>query len=171
MRPGGASGGGAGAAVADLCRVSPQLLLDRGHVGQSSPVVQPYPAIGQPADVPKPNTAAGDHGGPFPTALLAAQYGTADHTLAVAVFNGTYVLIAIFFNVLWHHAVRAGLLDPATQESADVISRQYAKGPVASLASFALGWVSVPASLILNIGLALFFVIPPRTRSGRRVGS
>ena len=108
---------------------------------------------------------------PFPTALLAAQYGTADRTVAAAVFNGTYVLITIFFNVLWHHAVRAGLLDPATQESADSISRQYAKGPVASLASFALGWVSVPASLILNIGLAVFFVIPPRTRSGRRVGS
>src|SRR5258708_35317974 len=48
---------------------------------------------------------------PFPTALLAAHYGTVDRTVAAAVFNGTYVLLAVFFNVLWLHVVRAGLLD------------------------------------------------------------
>jgi uncharacterized membrane protein len=37
---------------------------------------------------------------PFPTALLAAHYGTADRTVAAAVFNGTYVVLAVFFNVL-----------------------------------------------------------------------
>jgi uncharacterized membrane protein len=105
---------------------------------------------------------------PFPTALLAAHYGTADRTVAAAVFNST---LAVFFNVLWHHAVRAGLLDAATHESADSISRQYAVGPVAYLVCLGLSWVSVPASLILNIGLAIFFAIPPRTSSGRRVGS
>jgi uncharacterized membrane protein len=109
---------------------------------------------------------------PFPTALLAAHYGTTtDRTVAAAVFNGTYVLLAVSFNMLWHHAVRAGLLDDATQESADGISRQYAVGPIAYLLCFGLTWVSVPASLILNIGLAIFFAIPPRTSSGRRVGS
>jgi uncharacterized membrane protein len=104
---------------------------------------------------------------PFPTALLAAHYGTADRTMAAAVFNGTYVALAVFFNVLWHHAVRAGLLDAATQESADGISRQYAVGPIAYLVCFGLTWVSVPASLILNIALAVFFAIPARTASGR----
>jgi uncharacterized membrane protein len=107
---------------------------------------------------------------PFPTALLAAHYGTADKTVAAAVFNGTYVVLAIFFNVLWHHVVRAGLLDAATQESADAVSRQYAVGPISYLVCLGLTWVSVPASLILNIGLAIFFAIPPRAQSGRRVG-
>src|SRR5713226_4774978 len=107
---------------------------------------------------------------PFPTALLAAHYGTADRTVAAAVFNGTYVVLAIFFNVLWHHAVRSGLLDAATQESAAAISRQYAVGPIAYLLCLGLTWVSVPASLILNIALAIFFAIPPRTQSGRRSG-
>jgi uncharacterized membrane protein len=59
---------------------------------------------------------------PFPT----AHYDLGDRTVAVAVFNGTYFMIAIFFNVLWRHAVRGGLLDSATQESAASISRQYA---------------------------------------------
>jgi len=103
---------------------------------------------------------------PFPTALLAAHYGTVDRTIAAVVFNGTYVVLAILFNVLWHHAVRAGLLDAATHESADSISRQYAVGPIAYVICLALTWVSVPASLILNIALAVFFAMPPRTQPG-----
>jgi uncharacterized membrane protein len=99
---------------------------------------------------------------PFPTALLAAHYAQADRTTSAAVFNGTYFVIAIFFNVLWHQAVRGGLLDSATRESADSISRQYAVGPISYLICFGLTWISVPASLALNMGLAIFFAIPPR---------
>jgi hypothetical protein len=77
-------------------------------------------------------------------------------------------VIAIFFNVLWHHAVRGGLLDSATREAADSISRQYAVGPVSYLVCFGLTWVSVPASLLANIALAVFFALPPRTNSVKR---
>ena len=104
---------------------------------------------------------------PFPTALVAAHYNAADRTTATAVFNGTYFAIAIFFNVLWHHAVRGGLLDAGTQESAASISRQYAVGPVAYLACLGLTWVSVPWSLALNVALAVFFAIPARVAVGK----
>jgi len=106
---------------------------------------------------------------PFPTALLATHYlSSADSVVAAAVFNGTYLVIAIFFNVLWHHAVKSGLLDAATLESADSISRQYAIGPIAYLICLALTWISVPASIGLNVVLAVFFAIPPKTqRNGR----
>lgn len=97
---------------------------------------------------------------PFPTALLAAHYYTPDRTVAAAVFNGTYVFIAIFFNVLWFHAVKGNLLDPETAESASSISKQYAVGPVSYLICFALTWVSIPASLALNVALAVFFALP-----------
>src|SRR5262249_40107493 len=90
---------------------------------------------------------------PFPTALIPAYYYAPGKTLAAAVFNGTYVLIAIFFNILWRHIVTSGLLDPATQQSAEAISRQYVFGPISYLVCFALTWVSVPASLIMNIAL------------------
>jgi len=99
---------------------------------------------------------------PFPTALLAAHYNAADRTIATAVFNGTYFIIAIFFNVLWHHAVRAGLLDSESVESAAAISTQYGMGPTAYLLCLLLTWISAPASLLVNIGLALFFALPPR---------
>lgn len=102
---------------------------------------------------------------PFPTALLAAHLRGADARTAAAVFNGTYVLIAIFFNVLWHHAVDCGLLDSTTMESAHSISRQYAIGPIAYLACFGLTWVSVTLSLALNILLAVFFALPARVRN------
>ena len=99
---------------------------------------------------------------PFPTALLAAHLRGEDARTAAAVFNGTYVLIAIFFNVLWHHAVNGGLLDSGTMESARSISRQYAVGPIAYLVCFGLTWVSVPLSLAINVILAVFFAIPAR---------
>lgn len=97
---------------------------------------------------------------PFPTALLASHYMTPDRTIATAVFNGTYVGIAVFFNVLWFHAVKRELLDPQTLQSADFISRRYGIGPVSYLICFALTWVSVPGSLALNIALAVFFALP-----------
>lgn len=100
---------------------------------------------------------------PFPTALLAAHYSTPSRTIAAAVFNGTYVFIAIFFNVLWFHAVKADLLKSETPESAGWISRRYGIGPLSYLICFALSWVSVPASLALNIGLAFYYAMPPRS--------
>jgi len=107
---------------------------------------------------------------PFPTALLAAHYYTGGKTISAAIFNGTYVLIAVFFNILWHHVVRRGLLDSATHNSADAISKQYAVGPISYLICFGLTWVSVPASLLLNIALAVFFAVPPRTDTQKNAG-
>lgn len=98
---------------------------------------------------------------PFPTALLSAHYETPDRTIAAAVFNGTYVLIGVFFNVLWFHAVKSGLLDPETLESAALISRNSAFGPVWYLLCLGLTWISVPASLALNVALAIFYALPP----------
>ena len=97
---------------------------------------------------------------PFPTALLAAHYYAPDRTVAAAVFNGTYVFIAIAFNVLWFHAVKAGLLSPEATESARSISKQYIVGQVLYPACFVLTWVSVSASLALNVALAIFFALP-----------
>lgn len=100
---------------------------------------------------------------PFPTALLANRYFTpGDRIIAAAVFNGTYVVIAVFFNVLWHHAVTSNLLDVTTFESARSISKQYALGPLSYLICFGLTWISIPASLTGNAILAIFFAIPPK---------
>lgn len=105
---------------------------------------------------------------PFPTSLLATHYITPNRAAAAAVFNGIYVFIAISFNILWFHAVKASLLDPEALTSAGSISRRYGVGPVSYLICFGLTWVSVPASLALNVGLAIFYALPPQRLPKRR---
>jgi uncharacterized membrane protein len=108
---------------------------------------------------------------PFPTAVLAAHLGQRDQRAALMLYNGTYVFIAISFNVLWRHAVsknRHLLGGDVSVEAVDHITRQYAFGPVLYLICFVLAWVSVPASLLLNAALAGFFALPPRVVRSKR---
>jgi uncharacterized membrane protein len=101
---------------------------------------------------------------PFPTAVLAMHMGRPDQRTAVILFNATYVFIAVFFNVLWRYAAssKRGLLAPDVDTaSVASITRQYAFGPILYLVCLGLAWVSVPASLLMNIGLACFFALPP----------
>lgn len=101
---------------------------------------------------------------PFPTAVLAIHLqSTGAHTAAV-LYNGSYLVIALFFNLLWRYAVSRNLLDRTTQASADAISKQYVVGPLLYLVCFGLVWISIGLSLALNAALAIFFAIPPRPR-------
>jgi TMEM175 potassium channel family protein len=100
---------------------------------------------------------------PFPTAVLAQYLGKADEKVATMLYNGTYVVVAIFFNVLWRYAAGRRRLLGETVDVAEVnrISRQYAYGPLLYLACFALAYINVTASLALNVALAIFFALPP----------
>jgi uncharacterized membrane protein len=99
---------------------------------------------------------------PYPTAVLAQHLGQADQRTAALFYNGTYFVIAIFFNVLWGYANSAHLLPAeADQTTARKISRQFALGPGSYLICLALTWVSVPLSLAVNLGLAIFYALPP----------
>ena len=59
---------------------------------------------------------------PFPTAVLASHLGGADARTAALLYNGTYLVIAIFFNLLWRHAVSRKLLDEAYSGESDTSS-------------------------------------------------
>ena len=67
--------------------------------------------------------------------------------------------------MLWFHVVKRDLLDPETLESANSISRRYGLGPISYLVCFALSWINVPLRLALNIGLAVFYALPPDATS------
>ena len=103
---------------------------------------------------------------PFPTAVLAIHLRGPGARTAAALFNGTYVVIAIFFNLLWRYAVSRNLLDRDSSESAAAISRQYMLGPVAYAICLALVWVSITVSLVLNVALAIYFAIPAQRATG-----
>ena len=100
---------------------------------------------------------------PFPTAVLAQYLGKQDEKAATMLYAGTYVVVAIFFNVLWRYAASGHRLLGDEVDVAEVsrITRQYAYGPLLYLACFVLAYINVAASLALNVALAIFFALPP----------
>jgi uncharacterized membrane protein len=100
---------------------------------------------------------------PFPTNVVAQYVLTPDQTLATAFYSGWFLVIAIFFNVLWRYASHDGrLLSTHDHESglARIITERYRWGPVAYFTAFVLAFVWAPASLALNLALAIFYALP-----------
>ena len=102
---------------------------------------------------------------PYPTALVAQQYALNPNMHEAALlYSGTNVFLAICFNLLWRYASYHNRLlgkDIDTRAVA-AISRQYLGGPLLYLIAFGLAFISVPASILFLLLLALFFAIPPR---------
>ncbi len=98
---------------------------------------------------------------PFPTALLAEYIEEPEATTAAAVYSGTFVLVAIAFNLLWRHASGSGrLLGPDTDaRQVQAITKQYLTGPALYLAALILAFVWVPASVGLCLALGLYFAL------------
>ena len=97
---------------------------------------------------------------PFPTALLATQLVGPGHRLAALVYAGSFFVLAIIFNLMWRHAVRAKLV----REHLDVhaITRQYAAGPILYLALIGIGAINGIACLVISAAIAFYFLLPPR---------
>jgi uncharacterized membrane protein len=102
---------------------------------------------------------------PFPTALVAEYLGHAGQTTAASVYNGTLIAIAICFNLLWRSASRNGrlLYEDHDRDAARHITESYRYGPLWYVVALALEFVSVTASLLLNLSLALYFALPSKT--------
>lgn len=99
---------------------------------------------------------------PFPTALVAEYLRHEGQRTAALVYNGTFILIAICFNLLWRTAaVNDRLLSPhASRAAVARIFDAYRYGPVWYVIAFALAFASVTASLTLDLALAVFFALP-----------
>jgi uncharacterized membrane protein len=105
---------------------------------------------------------------PFTTSVLAAHLGHAGARTAVILYDSAYLGIAVFFNLLWRYAAsRDGhlLAADADREIAGKLTQQYNYGPLAYAIAIALAWVSIEASLLINLVLAFFFAIPPHYAS------
>ena len=103
---------------------------------------------------------------PFPTALVAEYLSRPGATVAAAVFNGTYVVLALAFNALWHCAARGRRLlrRDAGPEMVDAITRDYRLGPPCYIATFMLTFINVGLSVAMNLALAIFWALPRGTR-------
>jgi uncharacterized membrane protein len=96
---------------------------------------------------------------PFPTALLAEYIEHPDGKTAAVVYSGTYLAIALSFNLLRRYAwVKGKLLGKQSDAVlAEAISRQYAFGPLMYGVAFVLAFFSVVASVGVCMALAVFF--------------
>ena len=86
-------------------------------------------------------------------------------------FGGTFLFIAMVFNVLWRYALKHLLGDNAKLPEVDEISKQYKYGPLLYLACFLLAPFRVGASIGMSLALAVFFALPRVTVPRRRPGA
>ena len=103
---------------------------------------------------------------PFPTSLVAEYLRHDGQRTAALVYNGTFILLAICFNLLWRTAaVKDRLLHPhADPVAVRRIFDSYRYGPVWYIVAFGLAFVSVTLSIALNLALAMYFALPGRLR-------
>lgn len=106
---------------------------------------------------------------PYPTSLIAQAVTGGNLRDAAILYNGSYFVMALLFNLQLRLVIRRGLVD---REYAGVrgIARSYVVGPAGYALCLACTWWNVGASLALNGALALFFLLAPGMgRKGARV--
>jgi uncharacterized membrane protein len=105
---------------------------------------------------------------PFPTALVAEYLGRAGQTTAALIYNGTFIVIALCFNLLWKSASTGGRLLRANHDPDEVrhITDSYRLGPLFYVVALIVGFFSVTASLVVNCALAVYFALPSQTAAG-----
>lgn len=100
---------------------------------------------------------------PYPTSLMAQAFAS-NHVRDAAIFyNGSYLAIALLFNLLLFTAIRRGTVD-REYGAVKSIARSYALGPGFYALCFAATWWNVPVSLAMNGTLALYFLLLPAVR-------
>jgi len=107
---------------------------------------------------------------PFPTAVLAEYIRGDAQYIAAAFYSGTYVGLAIVFNLLWRHAAHRNRLlgHRADPHLVEAITRGYSFGPPLYLFAFVLAFVCAEASAAMNLGLAVFWALPSQNPLVRR---
>jgi uncharacterized membrane protein len=102
---------------------------------------------------------------PWPTAVLAewTRHGSAaDHRSAVLLYGGVCSAMATAFNVLWRYLMAHPELHKphVTRELLDTRNRRFRLGPFGYPAVTAVGLLSLPVFLGLNIALAVLYLLP-----------
>ena len=103
---------------------------------------------------------------PYPTSLMAQAVATGRIREAAIFYNGSYLALALLFNLLLFTCMQRGLVD---REYAGVrhIARSYAVGPLLYLVCLGTTWWNVPLSLAMNGGMAVYFLLSPEKRVKR----
>ena len=98
---------------------------------------------------------------PFTTSLVASHIRLGDASVAVAVYAGTFFLLAIVWNGLWCYCAGGHRLlgKDVTEEQARTITRQYFAAPLSYGAALVIAPFSGLASVVVILAVAGFFAI------------
>lgn len=105
---------------------------------------------------------------PYPTSIMAQAIVNGHFREAAIFYNGSYLVIALLFNLLFSACIKRGLVD-RNYGQVNNIARQFAVGPSLYIACFAMTWWNVPLSLAMNAALALFYLLSPDQNGKRHV--
>jgi len=97
---------------------------------------------------------------PYPTSLMAQAVTRGNVLDAAILYNGSYLFIALLFNLLFYTCIRRKLVDCEFSAVRD-IARRYIIGPAVYALCLAITWWNVPLSLAINGGMALYFLFSP----------
>jgi uncharacterized membrane protein len=97
---------------------------------------------------------------PYPTSLMAQAVTKGVVLDAALLYNGSYLVIALLFNLLFYTCIQRRLVDC---EFAAVrgIAKSYLIGPSVYVFCFVITWWNVPLSLAINGAMALYFLLSP----------
>ncbi len=101
---------------------------------------------------------------PYPTAVVAEHLQSPDQAVALLLYGGTMVLVALMFNAMWEYARRRRLLRPDLDALAlRPASRSYRLGPLVYVAITAVALVAPTLGLALFALTAVYWLLPGST--------
>ncbi len=105
---------------------------------------------------------------PFPTALVADYLPSFDATaqVALAVYSGWGIVIALAYNGLWWHMSSGNRLINRKADPREVraVTQSYFFGPILYLAALLAALLASQASVAINLFLVIFFALPSRVQ-------
>jgi uncharacterized membrane protein len=110
---------------------------------------------------------------PFTTSLVADHILVADSGTAAGVYSGTFLFVALAWNLLWQYAIRHPGILASSVNDAEIrtTTRQFFFGPMLYVVAFVAAFFSGIVSLAINlVVLAIYAFFAAITTIGGRLG-
>ena len=98
---------------------------------------------------------------PFTTLLVSNHLVSGDSHTAASIYSGTFLVLSIAWNILWHNATHHHDLISGEIPKGQVkrVTREYSLGPVFYAISFLIAFLSAVAAVVAVILIAAFYAI------------
>ncbi len=105
---------------------------------------------------------------PFPTNIIAEYIREPEARTAAIFYSGSFLAMAIAFNLLWRYAARDGRLlrRDVDMRLVRIINKQFRTGPLTYIACVVVAIINGIAGFVLVILLALYWALPEHLRPG-----